>query len=122
MRMFRALHIDVRRYLIAYELDNPDGVGGPDYLARLNNPTPWSQRIMPQLKNFVRGGGRVVATSGSGQGGFIAAQPLDKPAMQDGPGLAASLIKSDRISSVRVLATDHAQTSIKTREKDMRTD
>jgi hypothetical protein len=120
MRMFRALHIDTRRYFILYELDSSDIVGGADYLARLNNPTPWSQRIMPQLRNFVRGGGHVVATSGTGQGGFIVAQPLNTPA--NGLTLAASVIKSERISSVRVLATDHAQTSIKTREKGMRID
>ena len=52
-------------------------VGGPDYLARLNAPTPWSQRIMPLLKNFVRGGGTVVASSGIGQGGFLAALPFE---------------------------------------------
>src|SRR3954469_23420033 len=65
MRMFRALDVDARRYFILYELENPDVVSGPDYLARLNHPTPWSQRIMPQLGNFARGGGRVVAEFGA---------------------------------------------------------
>jgi hypothetical protein len=116
MRMFRALHVTARRYLIIYELDNPDVVGGADYQARLNNPTPWSQRIMPQLRNFIRGGGRVVATAGAGQGGFIAALPLDDLAGFD----VASLIKTDRISSARLCVTDMAQTTIKTKEKGMR--
>ena len=31
---------------------------------RLNAPTPWSQRIMPKLGNFMRGGGIMVALQG----------------------------------------------------------
>jgi hypothetical protein len=63
MRMFRALQGDVRRFFILYELEAPDVVGGAAYLARLNSPTPWSQRIMPQLQNFIRGGGSVAAAA-----------------------------------------------------------
>jgi hypothetical protein len=122
MRLLRALHTDAQRYMMLYELETPDVVGGADYLARLNNPTPWTQRIMPQLRNFIRGGGLIVATSGSGQGGFVAAMPLNDLATVDGSSLVASLIKVDRISAVRVLATDLTRTSIKTREKGMRTD
>jgi hypothetical protein len=66
-RIFRAYGLSVRRYFILYELENAAVVGGPDYLARLNAPTPWSQRIMPRLKNFVRGGGTVVASAGIGK-------------------------------------------------------
>ena len=42
VRLFRALDVDARRYFILYELENAGVVGGPDYLARLNQPTPWS--------------------------------------------------------------------------------
>jgi hypothetical protein len=122
MRFFRALHTDARRYMMLYELASSHVVGGADYLARLNNPTPWSQRIMPQLRNFIRGGGQVVAASGTGQGGYVAALPLNDMAKVDGAGLAASLAKSDRIFRVRVMATDHAQTAVKTNEKSLRTD
>ena len=58
-RVFRALGGTANRYLILYELETTDAVGGPSYIARLNAPTPWSQRIMPRLENFGRGGGRV---------------------------------------------------------------
>jgi hypothetical protein len=119
MRMFRALDVDARRYFILYELENAGAVAGPDYLARLNQPTPWSQRIMPQLKNFARGGGTVAAVAGAGRGGFVAPLRLDDTAGAD--ALAAAAVKLDRVVTVRVLATDHAQTSIQTREKGMRT-
>jgi hypothetical protein len=120
MRMFRALDVDARRYFILYELENAGVVGGPEYLARLNQPTPWSQRIMPQLRNFARGGGHVAAASGTGRGGFIAPLRLDAAAAARAAEVAAAAAKIDRVASVRVLATDHAQTSIQTREKGMR--
>ena len=118
-RIFRAYGLSVRRYFILYELENAAVVGGPDYLARLNAPTPWSQRIMPRLKNFVRGGGTVVASAGIGQGGFLAALPFEAAAF-DPAALVRELAQIDRVAAVRVLQTDTAQTSIQTREKSMR--
>jgi hypothetical protein len=118
-RIFRAYGLSVRRYFILYELENAAVVGGPDYLARLNAPTPWSQRIMPRLKNFVRGGGTVVASAGIGQGGFLAMLPFEA-ADFDPATLARDLAQIYRVAAVRVLQTDTAQTSIQTREKSMR--
>ena len=76
-RIFRALGVGVNRYFILYELEDERVVGGPDYLARLNAPTPWSQRVMPRLGNFARGGGRIAASAGTGQGGIVAPLRLD---------------------------------------------
>jgi hypothetical protein len=121
MRMFRALQGDVRRYFILYELETPDVVGGAAYLARLNSPTLWSQRIMPQLQNFIRGGGSVAAASGAGLGGFVTAQQFENISALDGAELVTALAREERISSARLLATDHAQTAVLTREKEMRT-
>ena len=118
-RIFRAFGLGVRRYFILYELENAGVVGGPDYLARLNAPTPWSQRIMPLLQNFARGGGTVVAAAGIGQGGFLAALPFEAAAF-DPPALVRELAQIDRVAAVRVLQTDTAQTAIQTREKGMR--
>jgi hypothetical protein len=119
-RIFRALGTAANRFFILYELKEPEIVGSPPYLARLNEPTPWSQRIMPRLKNFVRGGGRVVASSGIGQGGLLAVLKLDGKPVWDAVALASELAGLDRIAAARVLLTDEAQTSIQTREKGMR--
>src|SRR5215207_4526733 len=105
-RILRALGVAVNRYFILYELEDERVVGGADYLARLNAPTPWSQRIMPRLGNFARGGGRIAASAGTGQGGIVAPLRLDAAPSWD--------------AAARVLLTDLAQTSIKTREKGMR--
>lgn len=118
-RIFRAEGTTVNRYFILYDLATPDIVGGPQYLAQLNAPTPWSQRVMPRLRNFARGGGRVAARAGIGQGGTLAVLPLQSaPAQSD--ELVERMAAVDRIAAAHILITDAAQTSIRTREKGMR--
>jgi hypothetical protein len=119
-RIFRALGGTANRYLILYELETAEAVGGPSYLMRLNAPTPWSQRIMPRLRNFVRGGGRMVASVGVGQGGILAALPLDAVPELDADAVCRGLASEDRIAAARILLTDRARTSISTSEKRLR--
>jgi hypothetical protein len=121
VRVYRSLEADVRRYFIHYELRSPNVVGSPAYLARLNKPTPWSQRIMPILGNFVRGGGRVLARAGIGEGAFLAALKLHGLAAIDGPAaLVANIVTKDCIVAAELLETDAKQSSIQTREKSLR--
>ena len=120
VRVYRSSLTNVRRYFIHYELRSPDVLGSAAYLARLNAPTPWSQRIMPILGNFVRGGGRVVAKAGTGRGCALAALKLDSLASIAGDALVDNIAKGDRIVAAALLETDQEQTSIQTREKSMR--
>ena len=119
-RIFRALGTAANRYFILYELEDENVVGGADYLARLNSPTPWSQRIMPRLGNFARGGGRIRASAGLGQGGIVAPLRLDAAPAFDAAAVTAELAGLDRIIAARILLTDAAKTSIPTSEKGMR--
>jgi hypothetical protein len=75
---------------------------------------------MPKLGNFARGGGRIAASAGVGQGGIVAPLRLDAAPAWDPAAVVAELAKLDRIIAARVLLTDAAQTSIKTAEKGMR--
>ena len=119
MRVFRAENLEMRRYLIIYELENVSALDGPDYVRKLNNPTPWSQRIMPTLKNFVRGGGRIVARAGIGQGSF--AIPIFMDSMPaNGPTIVEALANEARVCGVLLMQTDQVKTGVKTREKGMR--
>lgn len=120
VRVYRSLEADVHRYFIHYELRSPNVVGSPAYLARLNTPTPWSQRIMPILGNFVRGGGRVLARAGIGEGAFLAAIKLDDLAPIAAPALVANIVAQDRIIAAELLETDAKQSSIQTREQNLR--
>ncbi len=119
-RIFRALGTAANRYFILYELDDPSIVGSAEYVARLNAPTPWSQRIMPRLGNFVRGGGRIAATAGLGQGGIVAPLRLATLPQFDAASLTVEVAKLDRIAAARLLLTDIAKTSIRTSEKGLR--
>ena len=76
-RVFRLMHSDLNRFFILYELESPEVLDGPAYLARLNAPTPWSQRIMPLLGNFIRGGGVMAARAGRGEGSIVVALRLE---------------------------------------------
>ncbi|MGE0289424.1 MAG: hypothetical protein AB7I42_24380 [Bradyrhizobium sp.] len=121
-RVFRAQGAAVNRYFILYELADEHVVAGADYLARLNSPTPWTQRIMPRLRNFVRGGGRVGASAGLGQGGIVAPLRFDHVPAFDASAATTELARLDRVVAARVLLTDAATTSIQTSEKGMRRD
>jgi hypothetical protein len=120
-RIFRAIGTASNRYFILYELADENVVGSADYLARLNAPTPWSQRIMPRLGNFARGGGRIAASAGLGQGGIVAPLRLNAAPDLDAAALTIELAQLDRIVAARLLLTDSAKTSIPTNEKGMRT-
>ena len=119
VRVFRAQRGDPARFFILYELESPEVLDGPAYLARLNAPTPWSQRIMPQLGNFIRGGGIMAARAGRGEGSTIVALRLEQ-LPKDPQRLAGDMAALDGIAAVQIGATDLARTSVPTVEKGMR--
>lgn len=53
-------------FFVMYELDAYETLTSPHYLARLNNPTPWSTKMMPHHRNMVRSQCRVVESWGGG--------------------------------------------------------
>jgi hypothetical protein len=58
-------------YVMLYETQNEATVTTGPYLERLNNPTPWSRKMMAHHKNMVRSLCRVQASFGSGIGQFL---------------------------------------------------
>ncbi|MGY8635071.1 hypothetical protein RAD15_21580 [Bradyrhizobium sp. 14AA] len=118
-RVFRAVRADIERFFILYELETPEVLDGEAYLARLNAPTPWSQRIMPKLGNFIRGGGSMVARAGRGEGATVMALRIEA-LPTDPQELAQALVACDGIAAVQIGATDEARTSVRTAEKGMR--
>lgn len=53
-------------FFILYELQEHSALSSPEYLARLNAPTPWSTRLMPHHRNMVRSQTRVLHSNGAG--------------------------------------------------------
>jgi hypothetical protein len=56
------------RYLVLYEVESLDTLASEAYLARLNNPTPWTTRMMPHYRGMNRGLCAVRGSFGLGQG------------------------------------------------------
>jgi hypothetical protein len=58
-------------YFNLYEVESADVLTGAEYLGRLNNPTPWTQRTLPYFRNVFRSLCRVGASFGRSEGGVI---------------------------------------------------
>ncbi len=60
------------RYMVLYEVADLQTLASDAYLARLNHPTPWTTRVMPQYRGMVRGLCAVRGSFGHGHGGAAA--------------------------------------------------
>ena len=59
-------------YFVLYEVSSIGVLTGGAYLERLNNPTPWSRRMMPHHRNMVRSLCHVRSRFGHGIGQALA--------------------------------------------------
>lgn len=73
-------------FFVMYELDAYETLSSPHYLARLNNPTPWSTRLMPHHSRMVRSLCRVLDSFGGG-----AARAMLTLRLSPAPGRADAL-------------------------------
>jgi hypothetical protein len=114
------------QFFIIYETEAPEVLASAAYIARLNNPTPMTQKVMPKLKNFVRGAGRVVQSNGVCGGGAAKVVRLEEahPLLSEGDGrnaLFKRIEEIDGVLAVRLFEVDTAATTIQTKEKRIRT-
>jgi hypothetical protein len=63
-----ALRAGQPRYFVIYEVKDLDVLTSAPYLERLNNPTPWTQKMMPSYRGMTRGFCAVAARTGLGLG------------------------------------------------------
>ena len=52
------------KYFALYEVEDAGVLRSPAYLERLNNPTDWTRRVMPTVRNFTRGVYRLAHAGG----------------------------------------------------------
>lgn len=71
-RRYRRVGGDGQDYFNLYEVRDFAVLVGADYLARLNAPTPWTQRTVPHFRAVTRGLCRVDSSAGIGLGGVVA--------------------------------------------------
>jgi len=62
-----------QRYLSVYELESTAVLASKAYLALVEGPTPWSQRMRPHFRNLARAACRRVASAGAGPGAGLLA-------------------------------------------------
>ena len=75
-RRYIAIDADVEFFTL-YETDTPLVHTGSDYTARLNDPTPWTQRMIRGFLDTSRSLCRVAASFGPGQGGLLVTYRYD---------------------------------------------
>jgi hypothetical protein len=124
-RRYRSLERSLD-YLDFYEVESPDTLRSAPYLARLNDPTPWTRRVVPHFRDTLRVGYRVAASAGRGQGGVLLTLRLgslgdtaDRPAALTAPGLAA-VEDVTGVVAVHLLDATPEVTRIATEEKRLR--
>ncbi len=78
------------RFFTYFELETPGVVASGVYFAQTNNPSPWTQRILPHFRDVNRTASRVIRRVGKG---FGAAAMTVRLALEEGedPVLAAWL-------------------------------
>jgi hypothetical protein len=63
---------DGPRYMVLYEVESLVTLASEAYLARLNQPSPWTRKMMPRYRGMSRGLCAVLGSFGWGQGGAAA--------------------------------------------------
>ena len=113
------------RYFNLYETADLATLESPAYVERLNNPTPWTRRVLPLFRNSKRTACRIVLSLGDGIGGALATLDLGPQAGHEeelrgwlgGTGLVAV---ADRpgIVGVHLCEADVAATQVKARTQE----
>ena len=111
------------QYLDIYETESVETVRSPAYVARLNDPTSWTRRVLPHFRGTVRLGCRVTHSRGRGQGGAVVTVRL-RPRAGAEDGLvrwlaadgAAALFEEPAVVGVHLLTTVAETTRVKTAE------
>jgi len=110
-----------RRYFMMYEVTDADVLVSDRYLARLNDPTAWTQRVLGTYLSPCRTVCRVKASAGRGLGGWCATVLLsERVADLDYAGLVAAASDQPGIVAAHGLEGDPHLGQGQTAEKAFR--
>jgi hypothetical protein len=105
-------------FFVIYELDAYETLTSPHYLARLNDPTPWSKKMMPHHRNMARSQCRVIASHGGGVARVMATLRLSpQPGREDALSahlreVLAALPQRPGITGAHLLRTDTPKSGV----------
>jgi hypothetical protein len=114
------------RYYTLYDGTTLDVFQSAPYRERLNNPTPWSNRMQPNFLNFARSACLTLASVGAGVGGAIATIRLnfadgDVATLRSGSGkIADAIMQLHGICGVHIGKAEPSVTRVHTRETELR--
>jgi hypothetical protein len=113
------------RYFSRYDVTDASVLASAPYLAALNNPSPWSQRIFPHYRGTVRGAFRVSGRRGPAEGGIIATLRFASERQElspagGGEALLKSLAEAQGVVRAEAWLVDVPATTPNTREKELR--
>jgi hypothetical protein len=118
--------LDFQRYLTIYEGEDLEVFSGAAYLERLNNPTPWTQRMSPAFRNFLRVACETVVSEGLGVGGAVGtyrglfSSAGEAGFVHDAPTLARRLMALPGVSAVHLAVARPEHSDIRTAETKLR--
>ena len=112
-RRFIAIEADLDFFNL-YETATPDIVKGPEYTARLDNPTPRTLSAVRHFRNVARSLCRTVAQHGTVHGGTIATFRYNVVGGMDAAHMSEmqnsvlpDLARAAGVAAVKLLAADH---------------
>jgi len=114
-------------YFTLYETESLATLSGGAYVARLNDPTPWTRRSLPLFQNTKRTACRVSLSLGVGVGGALATLDLEPEAGRadelrvwlTGTALRAT-VERPGMTGAHLCEADVAATQVETEEKKLR--
>ena len=68
------------KYFTLYETAGPEVLRSPVYMERLNNPTEWTRRVLPNMRNAIRNAFRLLHSVGREEGRAGVALRIDPAA------------------------------------------
>jgi hypothetical protein len=110
-------------HFFLYATENKSVFSAEPYLKVLNNPSPWTNRIMPKFGPFDRALGEQLFKLGNGYGAYMMVSRIKDVSSLDLTQVKAELGKFMHLSeivSVRLMKLDRTATDIKSQEKTMR--
>ena len=112
-------------HFFLYDTEGSEALKNPTYVNILNNPSPWTQRIMPKFGPFDRAAGEQVIKLGVGSGACVAVSRIkgSDPStdLAQVKSALSRFVEIPDVVGIRLMRTDRGTTGIKTQEKTMRT-
>lgn len=109
-----------------YETATTAVLSGPDYLARLNDPTPWTAATLKHFRTVARSLCEVAVSEGAGSGGLCATFRYDVGPTRASIHRAAmkfvlrDLVRAHDIAGAHLLVADEDASAVETAERRAR--